>query len=177
MFTYNWTKAKWIMNQKSLDMKVFLPSVKHLKILNFVQKQPPNCSVWKSGLRNFVKFTVKHLCQSLHFNKVAGLRPATLSRKRPWHRFFSCEFCEISKNTSGRLLLVVVRCCVSTFEWIVQKLQLATIYCNYLVQVFSLGNQLIFKHYWLFWNKAISSSWGVFRNLLSISNEAFCKNR
>ena len=29
-------------------------------------------------LRNFAKFTGKHLCQSLYFNKVAGLRPATL---------------------------------------------------------------------------------------------------
>ena len=27
--------------------------------------------------RNFSKFTGKHLCQSLFFNKVAGLRPQT----------------------------------------------------------------------------------------------------
>ena len=32
------------------------------------------CSV-KEVLRNFAKFTGKHLCQSLFFNKVAGLRP------------------------------------------------------------------------------------------------------
>ena len=31
----------------------------------------------KGVLRNFTKFTVKHLCQSLFFNKVAGLRPAS----------------------------------------------------------------------------------------------------
>ena len=31
----------------------------------------------KGVLRNFTKFTGKHLCQSLSFNKVAGLRPAT----------------------------------------------------------------------------------------------------
>ena len=36
------------------------------------------------------KFTGKHLCQSLFFNKVAGL---TLSQ------VFSCGFCEISKDT------------------------------------------------------------------------------
>ena len=29
---------------------------------------------WKSVLRNFAKFTGKHLCQSPFFNKVAGLR-------------------------------------------------------------------------------------------------------
>ena len=28
--------------------------------------------------RNFAKLAGKHLCQSLFFNKVAGLRPATL---------------------------------------------------------------------------------------------------
>ena len=28
----------------------------------------------KADLRNFAKFTGKHLCQSLFFNKVAGLR-------------------------------------------------------------------------------------------------------
>ena len=32
------------------------------------------------------------------FNKVAGLRPATLSKKETQAQMFSCEFCEISKN-------------------------------------------------------------------------------
>ena len=32
----------------------------------------------KDVLRNFAKFTGKHQCQSLYFNKVAGPRPATL---------------------------------------------------------------------------------------------------
>ena len=31
------------------------------------------CSVKKGVLRNFAKFTGKHLCQRLFFNKVAGL--------------------------------------------------------------------------------------------------------
>ena len=39
------------------------------------------CSVKKVFLNIFTKFTKKHLCQSLFFNKVAGLRPATLLRK------------------------------------------------------------------------------------------------
>ena len=39
------------------------------------------CSVGKGVLRNFAKFTGKHLCQGLFFNKVAGLRPATLLKK------------------------------------------------------------------------------------------------
>ena len=46
------------------------------------------CSIKKDVLRNFPKFTGKHLCQVLLFNKVAGLRPATLLKKRLWRRCF-----------------------------------------------------------------------------------------
>ena len=54
-------------------------------------------SVKKGVLRNFVKFTGKHLCQSLFFNKVAA--PATLLKKETLTQVFSSEFYEISKNT------------------------------------------------------------------------------
>ena len=37
------------------------------------QKQPPEVFSKKGVLKNFAKFTGKHLCQSLFFNKVAGL--------------------------------------------------------------------------------------------------------
>ena len=46
----------------------------------------------KDFLRNFAKFKGKHLCQSLFFNKVAELRPATLLEKRFWHRCFPVNF-------------------------------------------------------------------------------------
>ena len=46
----------------------------------------------KGVLRNFVKLTGKHLCQSLFFNKVAGLRPATLLKKRLWRKCFPVNF-------------------------------------------------------------------------------------
>ena len=42
----------------------------------------------KGVLRNFAKFTGKHLCQRLFFNKKESLA-----------QVFSCKFCEISKNT------------------------------------------------------------------------------
>ena len=48
----------------------------------------------KGVLRNFTKFTGKRLCQSLFFNKVAGLRPSTLFKKRVWHRCFPVNFVE-----------------------------------------------------------------------------------
>ena len=53
------------------------------KILN--RSSHRRFSVKKYVLRNFAKFKEKHLCQSLFFNKVAGL---TLLKKRLWHRCF-----------------------------------------------------------------------------------------
>ena len=62
----------------------------------------------KGVLRNLAKFTGKYLCQSLFLNKVAGLRPATLLKKKALAQELYCEFCEISKNTfSYRAPLVV----------------------------------------------------------------------
>ena len=46
----------------------------------------------KVALRNFTKFIGKRLCQSLIFNKVVGLRPATLSKKKLWRRCFPVNF-------------------------------------------------------------------------------------
>ena len=73
-----------------------------------LQKQPRRCSVRKDALRNFAIFTGKYLYQSPFFNKVAGLRPATLLKKRLRHRCFPVNFANFLrtlflKNTSGRL--------------------------------------------------------------------------
>ena len=47
----------------------------------------------KKGVpRNFAKFTRKHLCQSLFFNKVADLRRAILLKKTLWHGYFCVNF-------------------------------------------------------------------------------------
>ena len=56
-------------------------------------------------LKNFTKFTGKHLYPSL-LNKIAGLEPTTLLNKRlqPWRyntstQVLSCEFYKIFENT------------------------------------------------------------------------------
>ena len=78
----------------------------------FIQKQPPDVFCKKGVLRNFAKVTGKCLCQSLFFNKIAGLRPAILSKKGTLAQVLSSKFCEISKNTfsyrtpQGLLLLI-----------------------------------------------------------------------
>ena len=52
------------------------------------QKQPPEMFCKKGILRNFAKFAGKHLCQSLVFNKVAGLRPSTFFYRTPPGDYF-----------------------------------------------------------------------------------------
>ena len=56
------------------------------------------CSVRKGVPRNFAKFTGKHLCENLFLNKVAGLRPATLLKKRLWHRCFPINFAKFLEH-------------------------------------------------------------------------------
>ena len=56
------------------------------------------CSITKGALKNFAKFTGKHLCQSPLFNNVPGLRPAILLKKETSTQVFSCEFCEMFKK-------------------------------------------------------------------------------
>ena len=52
----------------------------------------------KGVLRDFGRFAIKHLCQGLFINKVAG-QGRQLYLKMDPGTGVSCEFCEISKNT------------------------------------------------------------------------------
>ena len=52
----------------------------------------------KGVLRNFTKFTGKHLCQSLFLNKFAVLKPAHFIKKETIAQVFSSEFCEPLDN-------------------------------------------------------------------------------
>ena len=53
----------------------------------------------KSFLRNFAKFTGKHLRQSFFFNKVAGLKPVALLKKSLWHRSVSVNFAKFLRTS------------------------------------------------------------------------------
>ena len=55
----------------------------------------PDVFCKKAVLRNFVKFTGKHLYQSLYVNKEA----CNFNKITTLSQVFSCEFYEISKNT------------------------------------------------------------------------------
>ena len=64
-----------------------------------VQKQPPEAFCKKMCSRKFQKIHRKTPVPVTFFNKVAAFRPATLLKKETLVQVFSCEFCEISKNT------------------------------------------------------------------------------
>ena len=80
----------------------------------FHRSSRPEVYCKKGVLRNFVKLTGKHLCQSLFLNKVAGLRTATVLKKILLHRSFPVNFEKFLRTrflqySSGRLLLIWVR--------------------------------------------------------------------
>ena len=90
--------------------KLFSESQEALLSVFHHQKQPTEALCQKRCSEKFRKFTGKHLCKSLLFNKVACLKPATLLKRRLWHRCFPVNFAKFLrtpflKNTSGRLLL------------------------------------------------------------------------
>ena len=79
-----------------------------------LQKQPSELLCKKHVVKNFSKFTGKHLCWSFLFNKIAGLRCFwTLLIKILRHRCFPVNFAKFLRapfllNSSGKLLLWLI---------------------------------------------------------------------
>ena len=59
--------------------------------LDLIQKQPPEMFCKKRCSQKFHKIHKKTPVPESLFNKVAGLRPATLLKKRLWHRYFKVQ--------------------------------------------------------------------------------------
>ena len=74
----------------------------------------------KGVLGNFAKFTGKHLCQSLFFNKVAG-GACNFIKKETLAQVFSCEFCEISKNTFSQRTPLVAASGYSSLHFVIHS--------------------------------------------------------
>ena len=64
----------------------------------FYKSSRPDVFCKKGILRNFGKFSGKHSCQRLYFNKVAG-QAYNFIKIETLAQVLSCEFSEISKNT------------------------------------------------------------------------------
>ena len=76
----------------------------------------------KSVLKNFAKFSGKHLSQILFFNEVAGLKPAILLKKR-LTRDLSGDFCEIFENyrDTARVFLLENSSFLWSLFWVSQE--------------------------------------------------------
>ena len=93
--SYSHIFGKTFLNHILLIFKRMSPKQLYPRFINIWENVPkttfrssrPEVFSKKGVLRNFTKFTGKHLCQSLFFKK------ETLAH------VFSCEFWEISKNT------------------------------------------------------------------------------
>ena len=86
-------------NNKKLKISSDIPTTLTVAFKGMVNRRSrPEVFCKKGVLRNFTKFTGKHLCQSLFFNKVAGLRPATLLKKRLWNRYFPMNFAKFLRT-------------------------------------------------------------------------------
>ena len=85
----------------SLVIAVIVVALVIVIVIAKLRSSRPEVFCKKGVLGNLTKFTGKHLCQSLFFNKVAGLRPQACNfiKKETLAQVFSCECCEISKNT------------------------------------------------------------------------------
>ena len=80
------------------------------RLLQIPEASHQRCSIKKGVPKNLAKFTEKHLCQSLYFNKVTGVRTANLLKKRLWRRCFPVNFPKFLRTpflqiTSRQLLL------------------------------------------------------------------------
>ena len=72
---------------------------KKIQIERYVIRSSRSVVFCKKGvLKNFAKFTGKHLCQSLFFNKVVG-GTCSFIEKKTLAQVFPCEFCKIFKHT------------------------------------------------------------------------------
>ena len=101
-------KHPWYSFFAKVNCLLFFPKKLHhrcligykIRICIFLlQKQPPEEFCKKDVLKNFAKFTEKHLCQSLFINKVAGLSlRSTLLKKKIWLRCFPVNFAKFLRT-------------------------------------------------------------------------------
>ena len=94
------------------------------------------CSMKKRVLRNFAKFTGKRLCQSLFFNKVAGLQACNFIKKRLRHKCFSVNFAQFLRTPfviehlrwplqkMNNFFFSIVKC--HSKKWVISKTEVIT---------------------------------------------------
>ena len=82
---YSWFNQHFLRYRLSLNHSIYRSS-------------HPDIFCNKGVLKNFRKFKEKNLCWSLSFTNIAGLRLATLLKKRHRHRFFPVNFANVTRT-------------------------------------------------------------------------------
>ena len=91
---------------REIDLAYFLCSFLWTEHMQFLKTGAATRRVLQKGvLKYFTKFTGKYMYQSLFFYTVSGLRPATLWKKRLWHRCFPVNFVKFLRNVFYRIPL------------------------------------------------------------------------
>ena len=70
-----------------------------MKVQQIIEAVARRCSVKKVFLKVTQNSKENTCARVFFFDKVASLRPATLLKTETLAQVFSCEFCQISKNT------------------------------------------------------------------------------
>ena len=117
-------------HQSILTNMVMIQTFYVLILLQSYRSSRPEVFCKKGVLENHAKFTRKHLCQSLFFNKVAFLRPATLLKKRLWHRCFPVNFAKFPRTPFLREYL----------RWLLLDLK-----CLYFLNILKILNNGLFR--------------------------------
>ena len=102
LFHFNLMKQNLMWSDK---FKILTPKWQLLKILSnlkyycqIIRSSRPELFCKKVVLKNFAKFTEKHLCWSRFYSKVADVRPATLRKNKLRHRYFHLNFAKSLSN-------------------------------------------------------------------------------
>ena len=87
-----------LLSEVSLSSSDPLDSFSNFDKQNHTEAVGWRCSTKTVVLRNFAKFTGKHLHWSLFLLNFAGLRRATLLKMRLWHRHFPVNFVKFPRT-------------------------------------------------------------------------------
>ena len=77
----------------------------YVMCVQYVHKQPPEVFFKKDVLKNFANFTGRHLCWSLFFNKVTGLRACSFIKKGLQHRCVPVKLAKFYEHLEELLLI------------------------------------------------------------------------
>ena len=156
---------KWTGETQKFDSHILTNMFLHFEVrrkfcqlyLILSRSRRPELFYQKSVLKNFAKFTGKHLCQ------FSFLINCNFIKKQAMVQVFPCEFCEISKNTFPCRTLPVTASAYPHlwFQWYELEENF-----NFVKQPFCGNSSLTYYHIVIYWVKCkiFSGKWSLNMN-------------